>query len=109
MKHLRAQISFGSKILALAGLLAGVALVNTGCVYHEKHVSGPPTEPTSLATRLEAARGITFMNQRDEALGYVARDAAQAGNVAITKEALQGMTFMARRDAAAEDCALKLS
>jgi len=102
-------ISLRSKTFALAGLLAAVALVNTGCVYHERHVSGPPTEPTPLATRLQAARAITFMNQRDEALGSVARDAAQAGNVAITKEALQGMTFMLRHDAAAEDCALKLS
>lgn len=88
--------------------LAAVTLFSAGCVHHERRVSAP-VERSALAMRLEAARGMTFMNERDQALGAIARDAAEAGDAAITKEALQGMTFMQSRDAAAGDCALKLS
>src|SRR6185503_15547534 len=93
--------------LALA-VVALVALLTSGCIHHETRVYAP-AEPTSLETRLEAARAITFMNERDQALGAVARDAARAGNVAVAKDALRNMTFLQARDDAAGDCALALS
>jgi len=89
-------------------LVAIVALLTGGCIHHESRVY-PAAEPSSLATRLEAARAMTFMNERDEALGAVARDAARAGNVDVTKSALKNMTFMNARDDASADCAYALS
>jgi len=88
--------------------VAAVGLLASGCIHHESKVY-PPVEANSLATRLEAARAITFMNERDQALGAVARDAARAGNVSVTRDALQNMTFVNARDNAAGDCALALS
>ena len=88
-------------LVATVGLLAG------GCIHHETRVY-PAAEPGSLA-RLEAARAMTFMNERDEALGAVARDAAHAGDVEVTKSALKSMTFMNAKDDAAADCAYALS
>lgn len=93
--------------LKLAPLLF-LAFLFTACIHHESKVY-PPPEPDSFATRLEAARAITFMNDRDKALGAVARDAARAGDVSVTKEALQSVTFMNARDDAAADCAIALS
>ena len=89
-------------------LVATVALLAGGCIHHESRVY-PAAEPGSLATRLEAARAMTFMNERDEALGAVARDAARVGNVEVTKSALKNMTFMNAKDDAAADCAYALS
>ena len=88
--------------------VATVALLAGGCIHHETRVY-PAAEPGSLATRLEAARAMTFMNERDEALGAVARDAARVGNVEVTKSALKNMTFMNAKDDAAADCAYALS
>jgi hypothetical protein len=88
--------------------VATVALLAGGCIRHETRVY-PAAEPGSLATRLEAARAMTFMNERDEALGAVARDAARVGNVEVTKSALKNMTFMNAKDDAAADCAYALS
>ena len=88
--------------------VATVALLAGGCIRQETRVD-PASEPGSLATRLEAARAMTFMNERDEALGAVARDAARVGNVEVTKSALKNMTFMNAKDDAAADCAYALS
>jgi hypothetical protein len=89
-------------------LVATVALLSGGCIHHETRVY-PAAEQSSLATRLEAARAMTFMNERDQALGAVARDAARAGDVDVTKSALKSMTFMNAKDDAAADCAYALS
>ena len=89
-------------------LVATAAILAGGCIHHESRVY-PAAEPGSLATRLEAARAMTFMNERDEALGAVARDAARVGNVEVTKSALKNMTFMNAKDDAAADCAYALS
>ena len=89
-------------------LVAIIALAAAGCIHHETRVY-PAAEPGSLATRLEAARAMTFMNERDEALGVVARDAARAGDVEVTKSALKSITFMNARDDATAECAYALS
>jgi hypothetical protein len=89
-------------------VLLSLTLLVSGCIHHESTIHSPG-ESSSLESRLEAARAITFMNQRDSALGSVARDAARAGNVSITKDALRNITFMNARDEAAADCALALS
>ena len=102
------KTNLGFKIGAWVVVVAGLALLNTGCIHHERRASAP-VERSSLAMRLEAAQGMTFLTERDEALGSVARDAAHAGDAAMTKDALQRMTFLQTRDAAAGDCALELS
>jgi hypothetical protein len=88
--------------------VASLGLLTNGCIHHERKVY-PAAEPNSFTSRLEAARAITFMNERDKALASVARDAARAGNVSVTKDAVQNITFMNARDDAAADCALALS
>jgi hypothetical protein len=64
---------------------------------------------SALAARLQAAKAITFTNERDAALGAVARDAAALGDGEITKAAIAGMTFVNEKDKAASDSALKLA
>jgi hypothetical protein len=98
----------GNSPRLLSIFVAAAALLAGGCIHHETRVY-PAAEPSSLATRLEAARAMTFMNERDQALGAVARDAARAGDVEVTKSALKNITFMNTRDDAAADCAYALS
>lgn len=62
-----------------------------------------------LKARLEAAKAITFSNDRDQALSAVARDAAKAGDAPVTKAALGSINFTAVKDETAADCALKLA
>lgn len=91
-------------------LMACVVLVMAGC-----KPGDPATPPDSaggsieLKARLDAAKAITFSGDRDQALSAVARDAAKAGDVAVTKGALGAINFTAVKDETAADCALKLA
>ena len=91
-------------------LIACVALLVVGCKRGSS--AGSPDSAggaIELKARLDAAKAITFSGDRDQALSAVARDAARAGDVAVTKGALGAINFTAVKDEVAADCALKLA
>lgn len=91
-------------------LAACAGLLLTGCKPGGATSSTEPsTANADLKARLEAAKAITFTSDRDQALSAVARDAAKAGDAAVTKSALGGIVFTSARDEAASDCAVKLA
>jgi predicted Ser/Thr protein kinase len=61
-----------------------------------------------LAERLEAASTISSGTERDDALAWVARDAAKAGEFETVKSALQTMINITTRDEVARESALLL-
>lgn len=69
----------------------------------------PDSGHSKLASRLEAARAISFMGERDKALAAVAKDAAEAGEAEIVKESINGIQFLDLRDQTKAACALKLN
>ena len=91
-------------------LIACVSLLLTGCkpVGSTRPSDSAPIT-IELKARLEAAKAITFSNDRDQALAAVARDAAKAGDATVTKAALGAINFTAVKDETAADCALKLA
>jgi biopolymer transport protein ExbD len=62
--------------------------------------SPAPAVTDDLKTRLSAAERIMSFTERDEALAAVARDAAKAGDAALTRQALGRMTAFTARDKA---------
>jgi hypothetical protein len=62
-----------------------------------------------LAGRLEAAKGIHDVAERDEALDRIARGAGDAGDAAIVDEALAAMHDVGVKDKAAYSAALRLA
>jgi hypothetical protein len=64
---------------------------------------------SKFASRLEAAKAISFVEERDRALVEVARDAAAAGDSEVVTEALKKIGFIELRDDTAADCAAKLA
>ena len=62
-----------------------------------------------FAARLDAAATISGNNDRDDALGMVARDAAKAGQAEIAKRAIGHMVGNSTRDETAHDAALVLA
>jgi len=62
-----------------------------------------------LAGRLSAAKGITDMGQRNEALAKLARDAAEAGDGDIANQAITSITDMDVRNKVAYSAALQLA
>jgi len=62
-----------------------------------------------LAERLEAASGITDVNEKDKPLAAVALDAAKAGQAEIVKKALAQMLDLSERSATTHDAALLLA
>lgn len=95
-------------------LLFALGLI-AGCSRNTNSNAPAPTDTTSagrhngMAARLEAAKSITYSNDRDVALAAVARDAAAIGEVAVTKAAIGAMTFVNEKDQAAANAALKLA
>lgn len=96
--------------MRLCFLLIGCVALLAGC---KPGGSAPPLDTASGATelkaRFDAAKAITFSGDRDQALSAVARDAAKAGDPAVTKSALNAINFTAVKDETAADCALKLA
>ena len=88
-----------------------LGLLLVGC----KPTGSAPSSPdgtagkSDLKARLDAAKAITFTSERDQALAAVARDAAKAGDAAVTKSAIGGIVFTSAKDEAAAECALKLA
>jgi hypothetical protein len=62
-----------------------------------------------LAVRLEAATSISDVNEKDQALTAIVKDAAKAGEVEITKQALESISEQAGRDEATHQAALELA
>src|SRR5947208_2996245 len=95
-------------------LLLAVSLTLASCDKPAApHAPLPPTTPTpagvvanQFSQRLQAANGIDGSQARDEALSKLARDAAEAKNLEVTKQALEGINSAALRDEAAAACAL---
>jgi hypothetical protein len=62
-----------------------------------------------FTARLEAAMTIFGINEKDDALGQVARDAAKAGEAEIVRKAIGNMIGNNSRDATAHEAALLLA
>ena len=73
--------------------------------------TGTPANQSSEAfeNRLNAAKLITEMSKRDDALAKLAGDCSEAGDVEYAKKAVQLITEMGARDNAYRVCALKLA
>ncbi len=85
------------------------ALVLAGCSIR-KTVHWPVAHSNDpYESRLEAARGISDMNGRCEALRAVALDAADASREDVVRRAIGGMSSMQMRAETASQCALKLA
>ncbi|MCU0787796.1 MAG: hypothetical protein MUC91_06335 [Verrucomicrobia bacterium] len=69
----------------------------------------PPATSRELAARYEAAKVISSVTQRDAALAKLAREAAVAGEVALTKKALADIISFNFRDGAATHAARALA
>ncbi len=67
------------------------------------------TSPGDLASRLEAAKAIHDVSERDKALAKVALSAADAGDAAVTDHALAAMHNVSDKDAATYSAALRLA
>ena len=63
----------------------------------------------SLEERLNAAKEISSLSSRDDALGRVAVDAAKAKQTTVTKAAVQAISTVSTKDRIAEECALTLA
>jgi hypothetical protein len=96
------EIALTGTVLAI-GLGCGGPVSTSGT--DAKSFSGQGT----FANRLEAARAISDLDQRDKALANVAKDAAKAGEGETVKEALKGIRFLDLRDNTAAKCALNLN
>jgi hypothetical protein len=69
----------------------------------------PDAAVGNLAGRLTAAKGIHDVDEKDKALGSVARDAADAGDIAIAEQAIAAMHDVDEKDKAAYSAALRLA
>ncbi len=72
----------------------------------------PPHQSTAagnLASRLEAAKAIHDVEERDKALAKVALDAADACDSAVANQALAAMHDVSDKDKAAYSAALRLA
>jgi hypothetical protein len=97
------------RLVLIAALLMPLALVR-GCGCEGTNTSPPaPASGDEAKARLNAARAISDMSQRDAALAQVAVDAGAGGDATVAGEAVGGMSDMLRRDAAIEQAALALS
>jgi hypothetical protein len=68
-----------------------------------------PVAASPMQGRLEAANSISEPNARNEALGKVAIDAANAKDMATTTKAIEGITLPALMNSTAATCALAFS
>ncbi len=68
----------------------------------------PVQTPDTLRARLEAAGVMTNVKSQDEAFAAVAKDAAAAKDIEITKQAVGRIVSMPLKDEIAEACALIL-
>src|SRR4051812_29857400 len=71
--------------------------------------AAPVAELTPFQLRLDAALQISAGEARDEALGKLARDAAEARDVQVTRAAVQAIGSVEVKDRAAADCSLALA
>jgi hypothetical protein len=74
-----------------------------------KSATKPSSGESKLASRLAAARAISFEDKRDTSLASLAKDAAEAGDGEIVKESLKEIRFLDLRNKTAAECALKLN
>jgi hypothetical protein len=68
-----------------------------------------PTSAPAIAARLDAARQIAGVAERDDALGKVAADAAAQGDVDVASRSLEAMSDVTAHDEAAAKCARTLA
>jgi hypothetical protein len=83
-------------------------LLLVGCS-KEPSRGSDPSEPGRLKGRLNAALGMSNLNQRDDALKVVVQDAATAGDVEIVNQGLEKFTNGNLRDDVAAAAALTFS
>lgn len=124
------------RIGPLASLL-GLSLTLSGCIAYSNHRSYPaPPAPApvradpvpqvvyvpveqgqtvdearaaDLRARFEAANGISNFMEKDAAMASIARHAAAAGDVEMTRQSLAAISSFMTRDEAAASAALTLS
>jgi hypothetical protein len=98
------------RFLVLLSICA--ALLMAGCKPGRSGASSASARTPATVdfkARLDAAKGITFANERDQALAAVAKDAARGGEASVTKQAVANIMFTTAKDETAADCALKLA
>jgi hypothetical protein len=96
----------------LAAVLCAFPFVSAGCVldiYTQQAESESDRELHEFETRLDAARGVTDVAKRDDALAQVVRDAARRGRVGVVRRGLSEVNATEKRDAAASEAALLLA
>jgi hypothetical protein len=69
----------------------------------------PPAGDAALQGRLEAAKAISDPNVRNESLGLVAVDAANAKDIPTTTQAIESISEPSRMNSTAATCALALA
>jgi len=92
--------------LHLAALVPALAI---GCAERESAREQGHPGGENLAGRLDAAKGIRNVTEKDEALAMLVQAAADAGNVEITDQALAEMRDVGTKDKAAYSAAIRLA
>jgi hypothetical protein len=97
--------------LRLQILLSLTLFLMVGCRDQtpSRHGGGSQATATDFAARLEAAEAIQNLAEHDDALADLAKDAAKAGDGAITKSAIDGIRTSSLHDSAAADAAVLLA
>ena len=93
-------------------LLSAIAILAVGCSINIESSTPappapmPPAQPhTNFRARINAADSITSFSKRDNALAYIAVEAARECDISNTLKALSKISSFSKGDSAAEKCA----